>query len=121
MSTPTGGLPSHDRRGATPWLAQAEDRAVPGHWEGDLVLGRGGKARIATIVDFAGPCSSWQRGTDENTNGLLRHHLPRSLDVSTITDTQLDATAAELNERPCETLGWASPSEKFSEFVAMAA
>ena len=163
--------------------AEAEDRAVPGHWEGDLILGRAGKSQIATIVErttrftllvrlpedrkaatvrdavaakivelpvhlrrslawdqgkemaehlsfsvatdvavyFCDPHSPWQRGTNENTNGLLRQYLPRSLDLSTVSDRQLDAIAAELNERPRETLGWMTPSEKFSELVATAA
>jgi transposase, IS30 family len=163
--------------------AEAEDRAVPGHWEGDLILGRAGKSQIATIVErttrftllvrlpenrkaitvrdavaakivelpeqlrrsltwdqgkemaahvsfsvatdvavyFCDPHSPWQRGTNENTNGLLRQYLPRSLDFSTVTDVQLNAIAAELNERPRQTLGWMTPSEKFSELVAMAA
>jgi transposase, IS30 family len=163
--------------------AEAADRAVPGHWEGDLILGRGGKSQIGTIVErktrftllvrlpenrkavtvrdaiaakivelpeqlrrsltwdqgkemaehlsfsvatdvavyFCDPHSPWQRGTNENTNGLLRQYMPRSLDLSTVTDAQLDAIAQELNERPRETLGWMTPSEKFSELVAMAA
>ena len=163
--------------------AEAEDRAVPGHWEGDLILGRAGKSQIATIVErttrltllvrlpenrkavtvrdavaakivelpdqlrrsltcdqakeraahmsfsvatdvavyFCDPHSPWQRGTNENTTGLLRQYLPRSLDFGTVTDAQLDAIAAELNERPRQTLGWMTPSEKFSELVATAA
>ena len=72
-------------------------------------------------VYFCDPHSPWQRGTNENTNGLLRQYLPRSLDFGTVTDAQLDAIAAELNERPRETLGWMTPSEKFSELVATAA
>jgi transposase, IS30 family len=163
--------------------AEVEDRAVPGHWEGDLILGRAGKSQIATIVErttrftllvrlpgdrkaitvrdavaakivelpeqlrrsltwdqgkemaahvsfsvatdvavyFCDPHAPWQRGTNENTNGLLRQYLPRSLDFATVTDERLDAIAAELNERPRETLGWMTPSEKFSELVATTA
>jgi IS30 family transposase len=163
--------------------AEVADRAVPGHWEGDLILGRAGKSQIATIVErttrftllvrlpenrkavtvrdavaakivelpehlrrsltwdqgkemaehvafsvatdvavfFADPHAPWQRGTNENTNGLLRQYLPRSLDFATVTDRQLDAIALELNQRPRETLGWMTPSEKFSDLVATAA
>ncbi len=70
---------------------------------------------------FADPHAPWQRGTNESTNGLLRQYLPRSLDFGTVTDRQLDAIATEFNERPRETLGWMTPSEKSSELVAMAA
>jgi transposase, IS30 family len=83
--------------------AEAPDRAVPGHWEGDLILERAGKSQIATIVE------------------RTTQYLPRRRDFSTVTDTQLDAIAAELNERSRETLGWMTPSEKFSELVAAAA
>jgi transposase, IS30 family len=161
--------------------AEAADRAVPGHWEGDLILGRGGKSQIATIVErttrftllvplptdrkahtvrdaiaskiielpeqlrrsltwdqgkemaahadfkvatdvavyFCDPHSPWQRGTNENTNGLLRQYLPRSRDLATVTHRELDQIATELNERPRETLGWMTPAEKFNELLAM--
>ncbi len=131
--------------------AEVEDRAVPGHWEGDLILGRSGKSQVATIVEFpehlrrsltwdqgkemdahadfkvatdidvyfCDPHSPWQRGTNENTNGLLRQYLPRSTDLATVTASQLDQIAAELNERPRETLGWMTPAEKFNELLAM--
>ena len=72
-------------------------------------------------VYFCDQHSHWQRGTNENTNGLLRQYLPRSLDFGTFTDAQLDAIAAELNERPRETLGSMTPSEKFRKLVATAA
>ncbi|MCJ7710357.1 MAG: IS30 family transposase, partial [Chloroflexi bacterium] len=160
--------------------AEIADRAVPGHWEGDLVLGRNGKSAVATLVErktryvmlaalpggrtapevrdalveavtglpghlrrsltwdrghemaehqrfsvetgvavyFCDPSSPWQRGTNENTNGLLRQYLPRTLDFREVSQEQLDAIAAELNGRPRQTLAWRSPSEAFAEAVA---
>ena len=162
--------------------AEAADRAVPGHWEGDLLLGRGNSAiatlvertsrlalliglpngrssepvlralaeRIATLPEqlvrsltwdqgkemaqhaqftidtglqiyICDPRSPWQRGTNENTNGLLRQYFPRGTDLTAVRQEELDAVAAELNGRPRQTLSWQSPSEKFAEAVAMIA
>ena len=162
--------------------AEAKDRAVPGHWEGDLLMGRRMTA-IATLVErktryvmllrlpdghtaesvrraiakrivtlpaqlrrsltwdqgtemaqhvrftvdtgvavyFCDPKSPWQRGSNENTNGLLRQYLPRTTDMSTLTQQRLNSIAHSLNGRPRQTLGWRSPSEAFSEAVAMTA
>jgi IS30 family transposase len=176
-------------RSARPWTAgwnirdrpaEATDRAVPGHWEGDLVIGRGGKSAIITCVErstrfvllgslphgrdslnvtdvltelitrlplllrrsltwdngselaqvarfriatgcpvyFADPHKPWQRGTNENTNGLLRQYFPKHThDFRTTTQTDLDAVASQLNNRPRETLAWHKPSERLNELL----
>lgn len=157
---------------------EAEDRAVPGHWEGDLIIGAN-KSQIATLVErstryvmlvkvdkidtetvldalkkqahklprelyksltwdrgtemrghkrftldteikvyFCDPKSPWQRGTNENTNGLLRQYFPKGMDLSNIHQNKLNAVARQLNERPRKTLGYYSPAEKLAECVA---
>lgn len=159
--------------------ADATDRAVPGHWEGDLLLGARRASQIATLVErqsryvmlvrlpaadtqtvvralaqrvrrlpaglrrsltwdrgseFAGhrqftvatnvqvyfcdPQSPWQRGSNENTNGLLRQYLPKGTDFSMYTQAQLDAIALRLNTRPRLTLGYQTPAAKLAEIVA---
>ncbi len=158
--------------------AEAEDRAVPGHWEGDLLIGSN-NSQIATLVErhtryvmlvrikskdtktvinalikhahklprelyksltwdrgkeladhqrftlataikvyFCDPQSPWQRGSNENTNGLLRQYFPKGMDLSSVHQNRLNAIARRLNERPRETLQFYSPAEKFSECVA---
>ena len=72
-------------------------------------------------VDFCEPKGPWQRGSNENTNRLLRQYLPRTTDMSTLTQQELDRVARSLNGRPRQTLGWRSPSEAFNEAVAMTA
>ena len=172
-----GGRPNRLHISARP--PEADDRAVPGHWEGDLVFGKH-MSPIATLVErstrflmlvslprgnhdsevvadaladavtglptqltrsltwdqgnemaqhqrftvatgvqvyFCDPKSPWQRGSNENTNGLLRQYLPRRLDFRTITQTNLDAMAQELNERPRQTLGFKTPSEALAEVL----
>ncbi len=158
--------------------AFVEDRAVPGHWEGDLIAGSG-NSFIATLVErhsryvmlakvgnkdtnsvvkalikqshklprelyrsltwdrgtemsghqqftlttdidvyFCDPHSPWQRGTNENTNRLLRQYFPKGTDLSIHSQAKLNAVARELNERPRKTLNYQSPAEKFEECVA---
>ena len=173
--------------------AEAEDRAVPGHWEGDLILGLGSSA-IGTLVErstrftmllhlppmeghgprvkngpalaghggeavrdaiaktittlpeqlrrsltwdqgaemaqhaqlriqaglpvyFCDPHSPWQRGTNENTNGLLRQYFPKGTDLARYSASDLDAVAATLNSRPRKTLGWRTPAEALNEHL----
>ena len=152
--------------------AEVEDRAVPGHWEGDLLCG-GQSSYIATLVErqtrfvmlvkveskesqkvvealsqqvrklpqqlrrsltwdrgtemaahkeftvatdvavyFCDPSSPWQRGTNENTNGLLRQYFPKGMDLSGVTQAQLNKVALRLNQRPRKTLGFRPPAEK---------
>jgi len=159
--------------------ASVEDRAVPGHWEGDLVFGSQ-NSQIATLVErqtrylmlvkvaakdtetvvdalikhtrklpqelyksltwdrgkemaahkrftlatdikvyFCDPRSPWQRGSNENTNGLLRQYLPKGIDISSYSQAKLNAVARQLNERPRKTLGFQTPAERFSQTVAL--
>jgi IS30 family transposase len=161
--------------------AEIEDRAVPGHWEGDLIVGAHNRSAIVTLVErqtryvllarigadktspavcdaiadkilslpdhlarsltwdqgkemtghaeftiktglpvyFCDPHSPWQRGSNENTNGLLRQYFPKSTDLSIHDQTELDRVAIQLNGRPRQTLGWATPAEKLDELIAM--
>jgi len=159
--------------------AEIEDRAVPGHWEGDLVEGSRGTF-IATLVErqsrfviivkvadkrtesvvtalikavrklpvalrrsltwdrgselashaqftvatdvqvyFCDPSSPWQRGSNENTNGLLRQYYPKGMDLSGVSQAQLDTVARKLNTRPRETLHWKTPAHILGSSVSM--
>ena len=181
---PQGRVPRGWRVEGLPMIsdrpAEADDRAVKGHWEGDLIIGKDNQSGIATLVErttrfvmlakiadltadtvcaavaakietlpkelrrsltwdqgsemadhikftvrtklpvyFCDPHSPWQRGLNENTNGLLRQYFPKSTDLSIYSQQHLDDVAAELNDRPRQTLHWMKPSEKLAELVAL--
>ena len=163
--------------------AEVADRAVPGHWEGDLIIGAGNKSAIGTLVErstrfvmllhlpdghgpepvaaamtqvmgglpdairrsltwdqgremtghaqiavsadldiyFCDPHSPWQRGSNENTNGLLRQYFPKSTNLAVHSREQLQAVADELNARPRKTLGWKTPAQALYDVLAHAA
>jgi IS30 family transposase len=70
-------------------------------------------------VYFCDPRSPWQRGSNENTNGLLRQYMPKGIDISNYSQAKLNAMARQLNERPRKTLGFQTPAEMFSQSVAL--
>jgi IS30 family transposase len=160
---------------------EVEDRAIPGHWEGDLILGKNHASAIGTLVErttrfvmllhlpdrdaatvreaiaatiltlpqalrrsltwdqgsemaqhlqlrmdtemdvyFCDPHSPWQRGSNENTNGLLRQYFPKGTDLAVHSPAHLAHVADELNDRPRETLGWRTPAEALTELLSAA-
>ena len=93
-------------------------RQWPGHWEGDLVKGAFNRSCVGTLarelkldIWFCDPHAPWQRGSNENFNGLLRQFLPKGMDLSNVTQTPLNDIAKLLNGRPRMTLGWDTPEE----------
>jgi len=177
----------HERRGRIPNMiniserpAEIEDRAVPGHWEGDLIIGKQGRSAIGTLVErkarylillhlpngqsaeevekamvaatkrlpetlwksltwdqgsemsnharisvatnleiyFCDPAKPWQRGSNENTNGLLRQYFPKGTDLSVHGFDHLEFVADQMNRRPRKTLGWLKPREVLAQLLS---
>jgi IS30 family transposase len=90
-------------------------------WDRGMELARHRAFTVATdaVVYFCDPRSPWQRGTNENTNGLLRQYFPKGMDLAPFSQADLDAIALKLNTRPRKTLGFRTPGEQFAQTVAL--
>lgn len=117
--------------------ADADDRTIPGHWEGDLIVGKDSKSVIGTVVEkgkemsqhakiaidadidiyFCDPHSPWQRPSNENTNGLLRQYFPKGTDLSIYSQADLDDVQWEMNDRPRKRLQFAKPNEVIEQVL----
>src|SRR5229473_3516114 len=116
--------PNGDRRGQIKDIvsisarpATVEDRAVPGHWEGDLLSGSK-NSYIATLVERHTRYVMLAKVANENTNGLLRQYFPSGTDLSVHSQTHLNKVARQLNERPRKTMAFETPAERFNACVA---
>lgn len=106
LITTVNALPPHLKRSLT-WDQGTE-----------MAAHRGFSTATNVPVYFCNPGSPWQRGSNENTNGLLRQYFPKGTDLSIYSRERLDSVAAELNSRPRKTLGWATPADRLHELTA---